>query len=85
LQRDDNGKIESYTFNITDYISDIASGEINDFPDVKIKAFNTTDLPVSGTDTIFNNFSWNPKAVTLFNSLNSTKKPVLKISYSEKK
>jgi hypothetical protein len=84
LERDDDGKVEKYTFRITDYVSDILSGETNYSPALRIKAFNPTDLPVS--DTIFNNLSWNPKAVTLFrnSTTNSTKKAVLKISYSEK-
>lgn len=85
LNRDDNGKKDHYTFNITDYISDIVSGEINNFPDLKVKAYNRSDEPFSLSDTIFTNFSWNPKTVTLFNSLNSSRKPVLKISYSERK
>ena len=56
------------------------SGETNYSPALRIKAFNPTDLPVS--DTIFNNLSWNPKAVTLFrnSTTNSTKKTVLKIT-----
>jgi hypothetical protein len=84
LERDDDGKVEKYTFRITDYVSDILSGETNYSPALRIKVFNPTDLPVS--DTIFNNLSWNPKAVTLFrnSTTNSTKKAVLKISYSEK-
>lgn len=87
LVRDSNGKKEKYTFKITDYISDILSGEINYSPTLNIKTYNPTDSPTSATDTIFRNFSWNPKAVTLFNNsaLNGDKKVVLKISYSEKK
>ena len=83
LVKDSEGNNDSYVFNITDYLSDIISGEITTSPDLKLKAFNITDLFT--TDTIFTNLSWNPKAVTLFNNTNSTKKPVLKISYSEKK
>ncbi|WP_405564041.1 DUF4270 domain-containing protein [Polaribacter sp. Asnod6-C07] len=87
LERDSDGKKEKYTFRITDYISDILNGEITYNPTLKIKAYNPTDLPLSTTDTIFNNFSWNPKAVTLFNNTtsNEDKKAVLKISYTEKK
>lgn len=83
LARDTNGKKERYVFNITDYISDIVSGEISTSPDLKVKAFNTSDI--FANDTTFTNLSWSPKAVTLFNQDNNTKKPVLKISYSEKK
>ena len=50
-----------------------------------MKVYNSTDNPVSVSDTVFNNFSWNPQTVTLFNQSNAAKKPVLKISYSEKK
>jgi hypothetical protein len=82
---DEEGQVEKYTFKITDYVSDILNGTINYSPRLRIKAFNPSDLPT--TDTIFNNYSWNPKAVKLINNtiLDSNKKPVLKISYSEKK
>ena len=87
LQRDDEGRKESYTFKITDYISDIVTGEITSNPPLKLKVFNPSDLPFSESDTIFREFSWNPKAVTLLNgsASNGAKKAVLKISYSEKK
>jgi hypothetical protein len=80
LQRTSTGVKEKYTFKITDYISDILSGETNYSPTLRIKAFNPTDAPIAVTDTIFRNYSWNPKAVTLFNSSasNVTKKAVLK-------
>ena len=85
LQRDDSGRKVSYTFKITDYISDIVSGEITTIPDFKIKVFNVTDLPT--TNNVFTNYSWNPKAVTLYNNspINGDKKPTLKISYTQKK
>lgn len=81
----ENSKVNSYTFRITDYISDILSGETNYSPSLKLKAFNTSDLPVS--DSLFIQQSWNPKAVTILNhsSLNGARKAQLKISYSEKK
>lgn len=87
LETDSNGRKEKYTFNITDYVSDILSGATNSNPQLKLKVFNTTDLPVSESDTIFRNYSWNPKAVTLFNGnpVNGDKKAVLKISYSKRK
>lgn len=80
LERDNTGKVEKYTFKLTDYVSDILNGETDYSPALRIKAFNPSDLPT--TDTIFNNFSWNPKAVTLFGN-STAKKAVLKISYSE--
>lgn len=87
LERDSDGKVEKYTFKLTDYISNILNGETSYFPTLKLKAYNPTDLPSSTTDTIFRNYNWNPKAVTLFNNTVSDldKKAVLKISYSEKK
>ena len=84
LERDSDGKQEKYTFRITDYISDILSGETDYSPSLKLKVVNPTDLQVV-SDTVFNNFSWNPKAVTLFNqsATDESKKIKLKISYSK--
>lgn len=83
VAREDN-KINSYTFRITDYVSDLLSGETNYLPTLKLKVFNTTDAPVS--DSIFRPYSWNPKAITLYNhsSTDETRKARLKISYTEK-
>ncbi|SDS48399.1 protein of unknown function [Polaribacter sp. KT25b] len=85
LERDANGKVEKYTFNITDYISDLSSGEEETSPILKLKVHNITDDPVSST--VFTNYSWSPKAITLFNEdvMNGDKRAVLKISYSERK
>lgn len=85
LERDASGTVEKYTFRITDYISEILSGELDYTHTIKLKAFNPTDLPTTTSDTSFDNFSWNPKAVTLFNKSTTviSKKPILKISYSE--
>lgn len=87
LVRDEDGKKEKYTFKITDYISDILSGETVYESILKLKAYNPSDAPVSGADTAFRNSSWSPKAVTLFNSSleNEEKKATLVISYSETK
>ncbi len=87
LVRDSDGKVEKYTFKITDYISEILSGETDNSATLKLKVYNPTDPPASGTDVAFRNKSWNPKAVTLFNNLSSDsdKKSELTISYSEKK
>ncbi|WP_026776385.1 DUF4270 family protein [Polaribacter sp. Hel_I_88] len=78
---------ESYSFKLTDYLSDILSGEITYDSTLKLKAFNPSDLPNSTSDESFRNYSWNPKAVTIFNNTlaNGDKRPILKISYSEKK
>jgi hypothetical protein len=87
LTRDSNGKKEKYTFKITDYVSDIISGEIAYESILKLKVYNPSDSPVSAGDVDFRNASWNPKAVTLFNnsSANGVKKAALVISFSEKK
>jgi hypothetical protein len=81
----ENNKINSYTFRITDYISDLLSGETDYSPPLKLKVFNSTDIPVS--DSLFRPYNWNPKAITILNhsSINGTRKARLKISYSEKK
>ncbi|KGL62613.1 hypothetical protein PHEL85_2407 [Polaribacter sp. Hel1_85] len=91
LEEDEDGN-KRYTFKITDYISDILSGETGYSLNTKLrlKVINkSTDLKsfVSISDTIHKNYSWNPKAVTLFNhsDINGNKKAELKISYSEKK
>lgn len=78
---------DKYTFKLTDYLSDILSGEIIYDSTLKLKAFNPSDLPNSTRDESFRNFSWNPKAVTIFNNsiTNGNKRPVLKITYSKKK
>ena len=85
LQRESDGKVEKYTFRITDYISDILSGETDESSTLRLKVINSTDLQTV-TNTVFNNYNWNPKAVTLINHLgiNGSKKAELKISYSEK-
>ncbi|WP_298779715.1 DUF4270 domain-containing protein [uncultured Polaribacter sp.] len=87
LVLDDDGNKEKYTFNITDYIASILNGDSDYSPTLKIKAFNLTDSPTTLTDTIIQNYNWNPRAVTLFNESSSDgdKKATLKISYSEKK
>lgn len=79
------GKAEKYTFKITDYISDLISGEDDFSPLLKLKVYNSTDDPISST--VFTNYSWSPKAVTILNQdiINGDKRAILKISYSEKK
>jgi hypothetical protein len=79
------GKAEKYTFKITDYVSDLIN-EADDFsPLLKLKVYNSTDDPFSST--IFTNYNWSPKAVTLLNQniINGDKRAILKISYTEKK
>jgi hypothetical protein len=85
LERDANGNAEKYTFKITDYISDLLSGLEDESPILKLKVHNVTDNPLSST--VFTNYSWSPKAITLLNqdAVNGDKRAVLKISYSERK
>lgn len=82
-----NNKPDYYTFKITDYISDLLSGQSNYNPTLGLKVLNSSDFPLSSTDTLVTNYSWNPKVVTLLNHLNvnGERKARLKISYSKKK
>ncbi|PQB03095.1 hypothetical protein BST83_17350 [Polaribacter filamentus] len=85
LERDASGKAEKYTFRITDYISDILSGAETVSSILKLKVHNISDDPIS--TTLFTNYNWSPKVITLLNqdALNGDKRAILKISYSEKK
>jgi hypothetical protein len=79
------GLPEKYTFKITDYVSGLISGDDDFSPLLKLKVYNSTDDQISST--VFTNYNWSPKAVTLLNQdiINGDKRAVLKISYSEKK
>ena len=89
----DGVKNDSYSFKITDYISDVLGPAATKNSNLVLKVYNTTDIPVQNNalDTIITNYSWNPRAVTLTNHLpnngviEGTRKAQLKISYSEKK
>jgi hypothetical protein len=84
LNLDGDRNPDNYTFKITDYISELASGELNDLQPLGIRVFNPTDLPL--TDTIVDTYNWNPKAVMLLNheAINGARRATLKISYSVK-
>ena len=85
LERENNKK-DRYTFRITDYLSDILSGETSYNPPLRLKVYNTSDTQI--TDTIFRNYNWNPKAVSILNgdkTLNGARRAQLKISYTKKK
>ncbi|MGY8971639.1 MAG: DUF4270 family protein [Flavobacteriales bacterium] len=86
LELDDLDRPDSYTFKITDYISELLSGTTNDLPSLGVKAFNPTDIPVSAIDTIIRNYNWNPKAIMLLNhnTQDASRKARLKISYTLK-
>lgn len=88
LEYDSDGKPYKYSFGITDYISDILTGEVSDNPPLGIRVLNTaTDFPTSFNDTLVEFYNWNPKAVTILNEKSSVseKRAQLKISYSIKK
>ena len=86
LNLDDNSHPDSYSFKITDYISELASGNREDSRILGIKVFNPTDLYDNFNDTIVETHSWNPKAVMLLNNdlSNGDRRATLKISYSVK-
>ena len=86
LNVNDDNKPNSYTFKITDYISELLAGNTDNLPALGVRVLNPTDLPTSSVDTIVRNYNWNPKAITLLNNntQNESRKPKLKISYSLK-
>lgn len=86
LIRDDNRNPDRYEFRITDYVSELASGEYNDLQPLGIKVFNPTDLITNQVDSIVRTHNWNPKAVMLLNheAVNGARRATLKISYSVK-
>ena len=86
LELDGSRNPNMYTFKITDYISELFSGNTNDIPMLGVRAFNPTDLPISAADTIVRDYNWNSKAVMLLNNntLEESRKPKLKISYTLK-
>ena len=87
LIRDDEDNPEKYRFQITDYVSEILKQ--NDFSELSklaIRIFHTTDAPLSPTDTIIRDFSWNPKNVILKGNnlpLTDTERLELKIFYTK--
>ena len=84
-ERTEDGKPNKYNFRITDYVSDLLSGESNYNPVLGLKVHNTTDA--STADTIVQNYNWNPRMVTLLNHLSTDRdrRAQLKISYSIEK
>ncbi len=86
LSLDGDKRPDKYTFKITDYISELVSGEIDYLPLLGLKVINPSDLPVNPLDTIVDTYNWNPKAVMLHDhrTLNGARKATLKISYSKK-
>ncbi|SNR14039.1 DUF4270 family protein [Tenacibaculum jejuense] len=92
LQLEDS-KPSSYSFGITDYISDLISGEITENSPLGLRVFNTpTDLAIDpNTGTIRNlnieTYNWNPRGVTILNNsaTNGEKRAKLTISFTEEK
>ncbi|WP_299015309.1 DUF4270 family protein [uncultured Polaribacter sp.] len=87
VQLDNENRKDSYTFKITDYLSDFLSGEEVYNPSLRLKVFNTSDVPLSPGDTLFTRYNWNPKAVSILNgdnALNGARRAQLKIFYTEK-
>ncbi len=86
LRIGDDKKPDHYVFNITDFISELVSREIDYLPTLGAKVLNPTDFPVSTADTVIRTYNWNPKAVMLLNhmTINGDRRPKLKISYTEK-
>lgn len=86
LIRDENGNPDRYEFRITDYVSELASGEYNDLQTLGIKVLNPTDLITTQTDSIVRTYNWNPKAVMILNheDINGARRARLEISYSAK-
>ncbi len=88
LELDSDSKPDVYVFKITDYISELVSGDLDYLPPLGLKSLNPTDLPTTFTftDTIVRTYNWNPKAVMLLNHslTNGARRAQLKISYSEK-
>ncbi|MFY7671777.1 DUF4270 domain-containing protein [Tenacibaculum sp. MEBiC06402] len=90
LGDDEEGKPKEYIFRITDHISELVSGQIEENVPLVLKVYN------SGTDvSVINNFiqeevrtyNWNPRGVTLLDhsSSHGEKRAKLIISYSEEK
>ena len=86
LDLDDSKRPDSYSFKITDYISELLAGNVTDIPQLGVRVLNPTDLPVSLVDSIVRNYNWSPKAVMLLNNdpINGARRAQLKISYTLK-
>lgn len=92
LEKENNNN-DSYSFNITDYISDVLGPNLSKNSPLVLRVFNQTDNPIRNNvlDTVVNSYNWNPRAVTISNEatingvIRGTRKAQLKISYTEKK
>ncbi|MCF2876035.1 MULTISPECIES: DUF4270 family protein [unclassified Tenacibaculum] len=85
-------KPDKYTFKITDYISDLLDNTTNDINPLTLKVYNNPTDNAFGSnnalDTNVKTYNWNPRGVTLLDgneTANTTRRAVLKISYSKEK
>lgn len=90
LGNDDQGKPKEYVIRITDYISNLLSGQNEENVPLVLKVYNNgTDAAVINNfiQTNINTYNWNPRGVTLLNHLpeNGEQRAKLIISYSEEK
>lgn len=91
LEVSEDDKPEKYTFRITDYISDLLDGTTSDISPLILKVYNNpTDDAIKSRliDVNVRTYNWNPRGVTLLDgveTVNGTKRAVLKISYSKEK
>lgn len=92
LQKEDS-KPSHYSFGITDYVSDLISGELQENSPLVLRVFNTpTDLAVDPNTGILRSlnietYNWNPRGVTILNNStsNGEKRARLTISFTEEK
>lgn len=85
LELNSDGKPDKYTFRITDYISEILKGGIDDSPLI-LKVLNAfTDLP-NPVDIEIETYNWDPRSAPILDHtiLNGDRRARLKISYSKK-
>lgn len=80
-----NSKKDHYRFRITQYLADILDGKTT-YRKLNLNAYNVTNKPTSPVDTVVTNYNWNPRGVWLYNgdSGNTSRKAILKISYTKK-
>ncbi|CAL2062533.1 DUF4270 domain-containing protein [Tenacibaculum sp. 190524A05c] len=90
LTDDDEGKPKEYTIRITDYISNLVTGQSDDNLPLVLKVYNNpTDASIINNfiQTEVRTYNWNPRGVTLYNheATNGENRVKLVISYSEEK
>lgn len=89
----ENSKPSFYSFGITDYVSDLVSGQISENSPLILRSFNSPTDIVLDTRTNASRgpnvlpYNWNPRGVTILNNStsNGSKRARLTISFSEEK